>query len=257
MRVAIYSPVRRQGATTISILLGAAMAKQRSLSTCLTYTGTEVDSLNMYLNIQQKEDMTRSLNQMVRLLEADIISNEDIKDYLYSIENNLDLMHTANDYTNKEDSERLLSYILENLPHDLIITDVNSELYEATTQKVLEEADIVIVIISQSMDVVGKLRRWKESEFFPDPAKVVYVINGYDVNVSAAREVANKIGIKYTKVTKLSMNPFIRKMSNAGKLTELLKYIFEKDIRVIELNTDLRDLCYLVAGNLGIKINWR
>jgi Flp pilus assembly CpaE family ATPase len=194
---------------------------------------------------------------MVKLLEADIISHEDIKDYLFAIDNNLDLMHTANDHTNKEDSERLLSFILENLPHDLIITDVNSEPYEATTQKVLEEADLVIVVISQSMDVLGKLRRWKESEYFPDPAKVVYVINEYDANVSAARDVANKIGIKYTKVTKFSMNPFIRKMSNTGKLTELMTHILKKDIRVIELNTDLRDLCYLVAGNLGFKINWR
>lgn len=257
MRVAVYSPVRRQGATTISILLGATMARQRSFSTCLTYTGTEVDSLNLYLSMQQKEDMTKSLSQMVKLLEADIISNEDVKDYLYAIDTNLDLMHTANEYTNKGDSERLLSFILDNLPHDLIITDVNSEPYEATTQKVLEEADLIAVVISQSMDVVRKLQRWRESEYFPDPAKVVYVINEYDSNVSAARDVANKIGVKYTKVSKVSMNPYIRKMSNSGKLIELLTYIIKKDIRVIELNTDLRDLCYLVAGNLGVKINWR
>lgn len=257
MRVAIYSPVRRQGATTISVLLGAAMAKQRSFSTCITYTGTEVDSLNLYLNIQQREDMTKSLSQMVKLLEADIISSEDIKDYLFSVDTNLDLMHTANEHTNKEDSERLLSYILDNLPHDLIITDVNSEPYEATTQKVLDQADLVVVVISQSMDVVGRFRRWRESEYFPDPSKVVYVINGYDSNVSAARDVAKKIGIKYTKVSKITMNPYVRKMSNSGKLTELLTPILNKDARVIELNTDLRDLCYLVAGNLGVKVNWR
>lgn len=257
MKIAIYSPVRRQGSTSLSILLGTALAAKTTLKTCLTYTGTESDTFNMFLGLRQYADRTKSINQMIKMLQANAISGEDISDYLHKVVENIDLMHTSSDKTKKEESEILLSYILSHLPHNLVITDVNSEPYEETTQKVLGEADLVVVVLSQGVDVIDKFKRWKESSYFPDPSKVVYVINRYDANVSAIRNVCKLIGVKYNKVAKLSMNPMIRKQSNEGKLGDLMTYILERDIRVIELANDMRDIALLVGGNLGIRINWK
>jgi MinD-like ATPase involved in chromosome partitioning or flagellar assembly len=257
VRVVVYSPVRRQGSTTVSILLGAAIAHVSALKSCLTYTGTESGIYNQYLGIQSQIDRTKSINQMIRMMQARAVSKQDIGDYLQKLSPNLDLMHTSSETTNKEDSDQLLQYVFSKLPHDVVITDINAEPYEESTQKILSDADLVVIVVSQGMDVVNRLKLWRDSQFFPDPDKVVYVVNGYDSHVSAIRDCCKLMGTKYNKVTKLSMNPYIRKQSNSGKLTSIINYALEKDIRVIELSADLRDLVLLVTSNLGIHINYK
>ncbi|QUH29110.1 hypothetical protein [Vallitalea guaymasensis] len=256
MKVVVYSPVRRQGCTTLSVLLGSAIAQVTNMKVCLTYTGTESDAFNIALGLNQVEDRTKSLTQVIRMLEANSITGKDINDYLTPLTDNLDIMQTSSDYITTEESDKLLTFVLNNLTHDLIITEINSEPYEESTKEILSNADIIIVLASQGMDVINKYKNWKDSDIFPDYSKVVYALNYYDPNVSALRDVAKIMGIKPSKIVKITTNPFIKKMTNTGSLHKLLPYIYNKDIRVINLHADIRDLCYLVMSNLGIKIDW-
>ncbi|GKX28630.1 hypothetical protein SH1V18_11100 [Vallitalea longa] len=256
MKVAVYSPVRRQGCTTLSVLLGSAIAQISNMKVCLTYTGTESDSYNIALGLNQIEDRTKSLTQVIRMLEANSITGKEVNDYLTPLTDNLDIMQTSSDYITTEESGKLLTFVLNNLTHELILTEINSEPYEDSTKAILSNADIVVVLLSQGMDVINKYKAWKKSELFPDPTKVVYAMNYYDPNISALRDVAKIMGIKPNKIVKITNNPFIKKMTNLGSLHKLMPYIYNKDIRVISLNSDVRDLCYLVMSNLGIKIDW-
>lgn len=256
MKVAVYSPVRRQGCTTLSILLGSAIAQISNTKVCLTYTGTATDSYNIALGLDQVEDRTKSLTQVIRMLEANSITGKEINDYLTPLNDNLDIMQTSNDYITTEESDKLLTFVLNNLTHDLIITEINSEPYEDSTKAILSNADIIVVLLSQGKDIINKYNTWKNSELFPDPTKIVYAMNLYDPNVSALRDVTKIMGIKPNKIVKITNNPFIKKMSNNGSLHKLMPYIYNKDIRVVNLHSDIRDLCYLVMSNLGIKIDW-
>ncbi len=257
MKVAIYSPVRRQGCTSVSVLIGAALAYVNNMKICLTYTGNESISLNIALGLREIQDRTRSLTQVIRMLEANSILKEDINDYLTPLSDRLDIMQTSGDYISSEESDKLLTFVLNNLLHELIITDINSEPYEVRTKEILSNADIIIVLVSQGMDVISKYKLWKKSDLFPDPSKIIHVVNNYNPNISSLKDFAKVIGIKHTKIAKITSNPFIAKMSNMGQLHKLIPYIIKKDIRVINLHADIRDLCYLAMSNLGVKLDWR
>ncbi len=256
MKVAIYSPVRRQGCSTVSMLLGAALAHVVGMKVCLTYTGVESDAYNIALGLNHLEDRTRSLTQVIRMLEGDNISGDDIIDYLTPLANNLDIMQTSSDYITSEDSDVLLSFVLNNLPHELIITEINSEPFEENTQHILNDVDIVIVLVSQAMDVLTKYKLYKKSQYYPNQAKIVYVVNRYDPYISPLKDVAKIMGVDKRKIVKIPKNPYIVKMANSGTLHKLMPYIYNKDLRVLNLHADIRDLCYLVMSNLGVKINW-
>lgn len=256
MKIAIYSPVRRQGCSTLSVLLGAAIAQVVGMKVCLTYTGNESDAYNVALGLSHLEDRTRSLTQVIRMLEGNSIAGEDIVDYLTPLRENLDIMQTASDYITAEESDALLHFVLSNLPHELIITEINSEPFEENTQHILNDVDIVIVLVSQGMDVLNKYKLYKKSQYFPDNDKIIYVVNQFDPNISPLKDVAKMMGVNRRKIVKISRNPYITKMANAGTLHKLMPYIYKKDLRVLNLHADIRDLCYLVMSNLGIKINW-
>ncbi len=82
------------------------------------------------------------------------------------------------------------------------------------------------------------------------------MVNKYDPYISPLKDVGKIMGVDKRKIVKISKNPYIVKMANSGTLHKLMPYIYNKDLRVLNLHADIRDLCYLVMSNLGVKINW-
>ena len=155
------------------------------------------------------------------------------------------------------EGKRLFTNALPYLDHDFIVTDVNSSLDSDVAHFVYENYDFIIVTFSQDAVVMKKLKTWMSSGAYPDKDKVGYVLNGYCPIVSDARTIAKNFDIKYaSKFTKLTLNPFIRKMGNEGKISELVSYINKQDTRVLDLFFDFGEVLGMLSSNLAFGYQW-
>ncbi|WP_105614124.1 hypothetical protein [Vallitalea okinawensis] len=259
MKIAVISPGRRQGATTVSVLLGVALAQTQNLRVCLTHTGTYSESINTFLGLKEIQDKTRSLTQVIKLLEANAISGEEISDYCIKLGANLDIINTASHALSQADSDRLLSFVLQNLKHDVVITDVTTEFYEETTQGVIDSSDLVIMVLTQAKDILKKFELWRQSNYYKklQDKGLIFIVNQYDPYVGAFRDMTKHLGLKHRRCCKIAYSPFIKRTGNQGKLHTILPYIMDKDVRVIELHNDIKECLHVITANLGMPMDWR
>lgn len=260
MKIAVISPDRRQGGTTVSVLLALALAQTQNYRTCLTYTGNDNLSIMGCLGLKPFEDKTRNLTQVIKLLEAHAISGEEISDYCIKVPGvpNLQIIDTASDTISDEDNSKLLKFVIENLHHEIVITDVATEIYDDITRAVIDQSDLVVMVLTQSRDIGNKLKYWETAGVleYVNNKGLVFIFNQYDPYVEAFRDTTKRMGLRHRRCAKISYNPFIKKTGNQGKLQTILPYILKKDPRVIELNNDLKECLMTVLANLGRKTVW-
>jgi cellulose biosynthesis protein BcsQ len=259
MKIAVMSPSRDQGITTASILLGLTLAQTQGLSVCLTHSGLDNSSLEAYLGISKYNDKTKSITQIIRLLESHAIAGDEIADYCTKIENKFEILNTAAPNIDKEESAKLLKFIIPNLKHDIVITDVETELWEETTKQIIQTADVIIIVMSQNIHTINKLEAWRESEYYNciRGKPTMYIINKFDGYVSAFRDFTKQARLKHMQCCKISYSPFIKKTANMGKLHTIIPYILERDVRVCELNNDLKECMQVIKAHMGERSNWR
>lgn len=260
MKISIISPDRKQGGTTISVLLALALAQTQNLTTCLTYTGNNNKSIDSFLGLKSMEDKTRNLTQVIKLLEANAISGDEILDYCTQVPGvpNLQIINTASDTISDDDNAKLLKFVIGNLNHQIVITDVATEIYDDISKAVLDNSDLIVMVLTQSKDVGEKLKYWESTEVmkYLNSKGLVYIFNQYDPYVEAFRDTTKRMNIRHRRCAKISYNAFIRRTSNIGKLQTILPYILSKDPRVIELNNDLKECLMVILANLGRKMTW-
>ena len=260
MNIAVISPDRKQGNSTVSVLLAAALAQTQQLTTCLTCTGHDNRSISSFLGVKPLEDKTRNVTQVIKLLEAHAISGTEIMDYCLKVPGvpNLQIMDTAADAVSAEDNARLLRFVLGNLNHDIVITDVFTEIYDDVSRSVIDMADLVVVVLTQSAETHQRLQYWESAGVmdYLDSKGVVFIFNRFDPYVEAFRDTTKRLHLRHRRCAKISYNPFIPRTGNSGKLQTLLPYIMERDIRVVELNNDLKECLLVVLSNLGRRTVW-
>jgi cellulose biosynthesis protein BcsQ len=259
MKIAVMSPSRDQGITTVSILLGQALAETQGLTVCLTYSGLQNTPLESYLGLKSTGDRTKSVTQLMKLLESNSISGNDIGEFCSKIAHNFDFLNTVNLDKNDEDNIKLLKFIIPNVNHDIVITDITTELWEPATQQVIELSDIVLIVLTQNATTAEKLNVWRSSGYcrLLKGKPIMYVVNKYDGYISAFKEYTRKYSIKHKQCCKISYSPFICRTANLGQLHTLLPYIVKRDIRVCELNSDIRECMQLLMAHMGEQFSWR
>lgn len=261
MNISVISPSRGQGSTTVSTLLALALAKTQNYTVCLTQTGNYSRAMSGYLGIKSLTDKTRSLTQVIKLLESNAISGDEISDYCLQVPDvqNLQIFDTSADEFTDEDNAKLLKFVIENLNHQVVITDVATEIYDELTQSVLDSSDLVVMVLTQSAAVGDRLRQWEHSNVldYLDSKGLVYIINQFDPYVEAFRDTTKRLRLRHKRCAKISYNPFIKRTSNMGKLTTILPYILDRDPRVVPLNNDIKECLAVILANLGRRMTWR
>lgn len=260
MKIAVISPDRKQGGSTVSTLLGLALAHTQNSSVCLTYTGNKNAVLTTFLGIKPTEDKTRNLTQVIKLLEANAITGEEIGDYCIKVPGaaNLQLMDTASETFSDADNTKLLRFVIENMNHDFVITDVATEIYEEVTRAVIDNSDLIVMVLTQSKETGEKLKYWESAGVLShlNEKGLVYIFNQYDPDVEAFRDTTKRMGLRHRRCAKIAYNAFIKRTSNIGKLQTILPYILERDPRVIELHNDIKECLLVILANLGRRMNW-
>lgn len=264
LRIAVISPERQAGCTTLSILLAETLAKVYNNRTLLNYTGLENRGFETYLALNTKKDVTRSLTYVQKLMQTNNISAEEIFDYCTRIDEKLLVLDTNTVGIKESTATEILNRCLKGAsssndydPTDFFITDITAEIYENTTQEILKDSDMIFVILRQDKNCYEKFLNWRNSDCFKDCLpKCLFVINQYNPVIGSLRDVAKEIKVRADKVCKMDYNPYITKMANRGQLVNIVKFILERDANVISLNTSLKECINLIARNGGFAVKW-
>jgi cellulose biosynthesis protein BcsQ len=259
MKVAVISPIKRSGITTSTLLIGYTLAATQGTSVCITYTGKNSD-VRLFNGIEDSEDITRSISQVARLLEARAIGPENLPEYCIKLASNIDLMDTDSEAITDEESIDIMSFVYRNIPREFVFCDINTELYEDTTQAILKESDAVILVVTPSFKVIEAAGTYLASDFLPKDKPILLLINMYDTRIAPVAELAKLAGMKMRSTCKIRYNPLIIENCNKGTLDTMIPYIIQKDPRVIELNVDLKECVEFLYASSGIlshrKVKW-
>ena len=255
MRIGIISPYHHAGVTTVALMLGQCIASTQAASVCLTYTG-ENQSIKRYIGINDVQDATRSISQVVKLLNANAIQPGDLGDYTIKLGTNLELMDTYSNSITPEESADVLSYVLEHIQRDVVICDISSELDSPETQAIFDKCDQVIMVIEPSTRNIEAGRMWLESSYWPKKLHTMLLVNKYSPEIMPLSEAAKTVGIKMRDTCKLHYHPLIMKESNKQVLDTVMPFIIARDYRVIELNSDLKECVQFLFSNMSLKTRW-
>lgn len=254
MKVAVISPLRRTGISTITSLLGLAITWTQKLRCAITYFGDS--DVPRYNGIVAGDDMTRSISQLAKLLQEHAIPPEAITEYcLSTIKDNWILDTTSSIVTVKQKAD-IVSFVFDQVPTDFVVCDLDGDLGDPAFKGILESAEVVIVVFEPYRTQLDEIKRYRESKDWPKDKRILYMCNKYDPVIMALRNVSADLGIKHTDLAKLHYNPWITKMCDQGKILDLLKAIVAKDPRVIELNTDLLELICFFMNQTDNKVKW-
>lgn len=179
-----WSPVHGQSGTTSNVAaLAAVFAIEYPSRSLITHTQLTFSSLESLFGKQLKgngfED--RGMTALARLVKSDLLNPEAVMDYTETIfENRLDILSG----TKKKHSEENL---LETLLHvtrdayDLVWIDAHSGTRNELTNRLLQNADIVLVNLPQNRFVLDRFFISKED--YPEVLKdkeVIVLISSYD-----------------------------------------------------------------------------
>lgn len=255
MRVSVISPSRRQGVTTVSIFIAQVLALLNNSKVCLTHTSIDSDSINSYLELENHYDSTKSVTQVVKLLQVEAISDEDLADYCINLYDNVDIFETANSKVSAVKSLELLEYVLKNLPHEIQVVDVDSDIETETIINIIKESNVVVQVIDMAADVALKLKAWQKTDIYKEfeETGILTVINRYESSILPKRPLMKKLGLIPRRCCTLPYNPYIVKYSNQGNLHGMLDPIIQKDYRVFQLYQPLEEMGRLISNHLGLK----
>lgn len=257
MRICVISPKSRQGRTTAAILLGQALARTTSLDVTLTHMGLG-SSMAKYLGFEDLvTDSTRSISQLARVVERGNLTPGDIKDFAIMVEPNVSFLSTHAPSTKVKDGLIVVKglYEFENYS-GVTIVDVATEIYEESTQYIINNSDMVLIATDQTNGSLEAFQQIMESEYAPPKNKVGIIITNFDPVVCSLREALKAYGVPRKKGTKISYNPYLVKESNKGHFSILAHRAHQDELRYAQLRVDILELAKLLGANLGFNPKW-
>ena len=256
MRLAVLSPLNRSGCSVITTMLAQAAALTQDMHTMVTYT-SKSRTLPLYLNLgAYLGDSTRSISQVVKLLQARAISADELGEFAIRVTANFYLMDTVSETITDEEALMVQKYVYTNVPHDLVICDVSEAIDDVSAQELIEVSDAICIVLNPDTVSVDMFRLWRESEYWPKNKPYMVVINRYDDQVIGVRPYAKLCGIETKFLCKLHYNPMVVKACNENFLVDIVPYAYEKDMRVLTLRNDLKEMMSWITSMSGRKLVW-
>ena len=251
MVISVISPHCGGNGNTVTALftaLGLGNMKKRVL---LTHTDSVSNSLYSYLGLQQFEDKTSTPTQMVKLLREGAIQSEAIPDYCKNITDNVYVFTNNKSNFGAEDMLTFSEYLVEHSDFEYIIYDFNS-IDSDTAKYVLNKSDLVILNFTQSYSELDDFKKesTKYMKMFQGK-KIVLVCNKFSPIAGKDKDIPKRLGVK-APCSVIHYNPWVIMGCNNGQLLTIYKNIRAKNVKVVELNSDINRLASTVAK---IRIN--
>ena len=239
-KILILSPLHNMG-STIATLIMAQIATYTNKTTCVTYTDP-TSNLPQYIGVRNIKDPTRSIMQIVRLIDNGALADDDILDYAFQYAENAYLIGTSDLSLSRSDREQILQHIFDRAPTTLSLCDCSHDLEDELTQKLIEKTDAIFICVSMSMKSTERIKQWLDHPLLKNRREVYVLVNRYNEVINAVRNYSKVIQYPTTKICKLHYNPWIEKMCNRYELHTVVPKIRNLDPRVASLNNDLVEI---------------
>lgn len=250
-KVLVLSPLHNIGTTVVSSIIAQAMTFDNKTSTLIF---TQPNSpLPNYLNISDINDPTRSVMQIVRLIDNGAIEDKDILDYSFSYSKNAWIVNVADPTLEGKDREQVVTHIFSRVTTDIVVCDCSEDITSSTAESLLEIADMIFIVTDMSVKSTSHLMEWMKSDYLIDNNHVYVVLNKYDEVVWSIRNYAKHIKSSANRVCKLHYNPWIEKCTWNSQLQTLLPLARDLDPRVAALNSDINEIIQCVNGDTMTK----
>lgn len=221
MIISVVSPVHGQaGNTTAALLVSMLLARTQNKSVCLTHLSAQSSAFYTYLGLEGLEDKTCSPSQVAKLLREGAISAQEMRDYCISVCDNLDIFSNNSKSFSYEDMELTQHFIIDNMPHDFVVIDVDINTSLPLAKLALSKSDLSIVAMTQSLNVLERFR-----EVFPDSKSVgknpLFLCNHYSSDIGSIQTFSKSLKIKGQCCT-LHHSALIMKLANTGKFNDVI-----------------------------------
>lgn len=250
-KIITFSPLRQSGATVFGLLLNQALtySNMRSL-----FTFTEVGSrAPEYINIGNLADPTRSVMQLVKLIELGALKEAEILDFATAYAQSSYIMDLSNRTLTEKTTRKMVRHVFKHVPTDVIICDDSTDSDNITSEALVEDANQIFLVTTPGRKSYEQLREWLRYSKFNNKKNVYVVVNYYNEAIGAIRDISKTIGLPASRVCKLHYNPYIAKCALDGKLNEIIPYMQQKDVRLTNLIGDMSELTRCVQREMSTK----
>ena len=255
VRVLVMSPLHNLGQTVCSTLFAQGVTFSGKTSMLLA---TEQSSpISEYISLDKEVDPTRSVMQIVRLIDSGSIGDSDILDYAHQYTKNGFYLNTSDAALTGTDRTQVITHLFQHTPCDIVLCDNGADLDSDITRELLELSDAVFIVIDMSPKCLKYLENWLKSKILKEYANVFLIVNKYDEVVSSMRDFAKKTSLTSNRLCKIHYNPWIRKCTLNGQLHTILPLAREYDPRVANLAIDVDDIANSCANIDLMKIKKR
>ena len=246
MIISVTSPVHGQaGNTTAALLISLLLAKEHNKSVCLTHLSPQSSAFYTYLGLDGLEDKTCAPSQVVKLLREGAIEPRDMADYCLRVCDNLDIFSNNSKSFSGDDMELTQRFILENMPHDFIVLDVDINTNEPLTKLARSKTDLNIVCLTQSLNVTQRYADvFTEKSAKKQAKNTLLLCNHYSPDVGSVGAFAKGIGAKAKDCRTLHHSAMLMKMANAGRMSEIIP--LAKSLPLPDLEADFKKLAFTV-----------
>lgn len=251
-KVLVMSPLHNLGATVAAEMIAQALTFDNKTSTLLF---TQVNSLlPLYINIMNVNDPTRSVMQIVKLIDNGAIDDQEILDYAFQYTKNSWLLNVADPSLTGRDREQVIMHAYSRVPTDVVVCDNSEDIDSPLTQSLLDESDMLFIVVDMSLKCRKHLDAWLKSPQLKDSPNVYILVNRYNEVTSAVRNYAKVISTPANRVCKLHYNPWIEKCTTISQLHTVLPLARDLDPRVANLNNDMSEIIQCINGAMVMKI---
>lgn len=242
MFIAVVSPQRRAaGATSVAALIGAELSKQNR-STLLLNSAAHSDSFNLYFGVENTADSPAQ--QLINLVKMGGAKKESIPDYCHAVNNHYDVFTVEEKIEDKTAVNEVHDYLVAGAPYNYIIMDIDTDMDDERTEKYLQKADCVVLVLDSGVKNLMKFADMKK-EFtkLVRHKPIVTVLNDYDQEVLKKEEAAALIRVTNKKSIALwgtvHYNKYIPYCENRGALQLLFAQMAKRTSQTIMLDTDI------------------
>lgn len=250
-KILIMSPLHNMGSTVAASLLAQGLTFDNK-SVMLLFTHPQ-SLMPQYLGIEDINDPTRSIMQVVKLIDNGAINDKDILDYSFSFTKNGYLLNVADRTLNDKDRTQIVDHVYNRAPTNIVVVDNSDDLDTKASQTLIEESDMIFLVVEPSLKAFQRLKLWKESPQFKDNPNIYVIVTHYNEVTFSVRNLAKYIGFPGNRVCKVHYNPWITKCCITGTLNTILPLSRELDPRVANLKCDIDELNQCVNGAIVIK----
>ncbi len=253
-KIITCAPSRQCGSTVFGMLLNQALTYSNMRS---MFTFTEVGSLAPeYISVKDLADPTRSVMQLVKLIELGALKENEILDFATSYAKNSYIMDLSNRTLTEKVTRKVVRHVFKHVPTDVIICDDSTDTENITSEALIEDANQIFIVITPSKKNYALLHDWLRNSKFNGKKNVYVVVNYYNEAIGSMRDISRYIGLPAKRVCHLHFNPYITKCSLNGALQDVIPYMADKDPRLTNLTGDMKSVTDCVLSEMGVK-RWR